>query len=586
MPKNAIETENSYSNIIKRFAALSEYANNISPEAFYGAFSRAGYGLANMPQIQNQRVKGISSLPVDYTKEQIGDFLRAPYGNEKALRQTSQVLRWTSYSYFKITKTYQDIPTYHYYTKPLYLTGAKAKENEFMREAVLLDKLNKKLNPSKVTHKITGEAVTQGKVFYVPRIDIDKPHNKVNYAFMQQLPEDWCRIIGFNSVSGYTISFDMMYFLQPGADWRQFGDLFAPYVEDFNNMFKDKTQDKTSKYIYAATNTGKPMFYPENIRSNASGTPTLWQQNGVWAYYVSLPINRVWTFEIDDVSPCVVSPLSGLMLTYAQQSDFEAAQLQLILSPLIKIFTGEIPYFDDKATTKEDAYKLSIGGRAMYEAFWNQLMQLTNTGGTAFYTAPVENIKSHDYAESANANEISSSFNRYGIEKSGLAGVIPSASDPKAGIAEMSGKLESKFSATTIYSTFERMMNYIYESLKLKYDWQFVMFGSIYIDETIRKNAEKAIEHGDTSAHFILAALDNESWIDKLSMCYAINESGLLDLLLPPVTSYTMKQETNGGIPPQNKKEAGRPSKSIEGNGDDKASEGSESTIDTRGAIE
>ena len=42
------------------------------------------------------------------------------------------------------------------------------------------------------------------------------------------------------------------------------------------------------------------------------------------------------------------------MLTYAQQSDFENAQLALLLSPLIKILTGEIPYFSESNSRAED----------------------------------------------------------------------------------------------------------------------------------------------------------------------------------------------------------------------------------------
>ena len=98
----------------------------------------------------------------------------------------------------------------------------------------------------------------------------------------------------------------------------------------------------------------------------------------------------------------------------------------------------------------------------------------------------------------------------------------------------------------------------IYEKLNLKYSWEFVMFGTIFTDEMIRENAYKAIANGDISAHFVLSAMDGGSWLDKLSSMRAIKESGMLDMLIPPVTSYTMKQEMNGGLPPQST-EGGRP---------------------------
>ena len=239
----------------------------------------------------------------------------------------------------------------------------------------------------------------------------------------------------------------------------------------------------------------------------------------------------------------------------------------MLLNPLIKIFTGEIPYFNDDGATKPDNYRLSEAGKFMFEAFFDNLMAANNTSGTAFFTAPVQNIKSHDYPESANANKVASSFNEYATEKSGLAAIIP-ISDPKAGQANLSAKLEARYTEC-IYRQFERMINTIYKSLNLNYEWDFHFFGTIYTEEEERKNANTAISNGDISAHFVLAALDRQSWVDKLSMMNAIKESGLLDMLIPPITSYTAKQE-NSGLPPT----GGRPK--AEG-----ITEGNEKTADS-----
>ena len=180
----------------------------------------------------------------------------------------------------------------------------------------------------------------------------------------------------------------------------------------------------------------------------------------------------------------------------------------------------------------------------MFQQWFDELMAAHNTGGTALFSMPASNIKSHDFAESANANDISSSFNRYAGTKAGLAALIPVDEDIKGGQVEASKLLESRYATATIYPQYMRMMNTIYESLKLKYDWEFVMFGTIFTDDTIRDNAQKAIANGDISAHFILAALDDQSWLDKLSMMTAIKESGLLELLTPPQTSYTQSAKS------------------------------------------
>lgn len=553
----AKETKNAgWQEIIEKFRRLSKnYMNALSFDGFYSAFSRAGVNMANQPQIQNQRIKAISSLPVDYTKDEIAEMLRNPYSSEKPLRQTSEILRWTAYPYFKITKTYADLPTYKYYSIPHYLTDDAAKTAEFEREAVLIDKINKAMNPAKTAHKIVGQAVTQGKIFYYPRVSVDKAHNKVNYAFAQQLPQDWCTIIGGNNVSGWTVSFNMMYFLQPGTDVRQYGDLFLPYISDFERIFEEPKQKRV---VYASRQTtkykGKHIpIYADNFVPGGAGDPKLYRQDGEWMYWVSLPVNKVWVFEIDDTNPAVISPLSGLMLTYAQESDYEAAQLSLILNPLIKIFTGEIPYFNDNGSSKEDGYRLSEGARMMFEILFNEMMSSTNTGGAAFFTAPVENIRSHDYSESANANDISKSFNLYAASKAGLSALIPADDDIKAGQVNSAQYLEPAY-VKPVLRQYEAMMNSIYGELNLRYDWDFSFIGDIFHESEIREAAEKEIARGDTFGYILIAALDGGSWIDRLSVLRMMKESGINDLLSVPQTSYTQS-----GTLAKTTEEGGRP---------------------------
>jgi hypothetical protein len=322
-------------------------------------------------------------------------------------------------------------------------------------------------------------------------------------------------------------------------------------LDDFDKIFR---APDTGKVVYSSLKVNGKPIYPENLNRNGYGSPRLKSINGKWWYYVTLPAEKVWTFEIDDTTPAVASPFSGLMPTLSQQADFEAAQLTLILSPLIKIFTGEMEYFPDAQNTLADQTRLSPGGRKYYEALFNELMRANNTGGTAFYMAPVKNIKSHDFSESANANEISESFVRYSVEKAGLVSLYPVTEDVKASQVESSQKIESRFATAVIYPQVEKLMEYIFDSLSLRFKWKFKMFGTIFDDADIRENALKAITNGDISAHYVLSALDGTSVSTKIGMMQIVKESGMLDMLIPPITSYTAKQE-NSGLPPK----GGRP---------------------------
>lgn len=539
------QEQSTYAPIINRMNSIMSAYGNLPIDSLYSAFGRASAYWANMPSVQNSRIKALNPLPCDFSKAELNSFLVNPQNSELQLQQVGEGLRWTAYSWQKLIKSYADMLQFHSYAIPQHITADELKSDEFKREFRLVDKIIKALSPRSFGQKAAMQALTQGKVFYVPRYSVDKSHNKVNHFFMQELPKQWCTIIGENSVSDWVVSFNLMYFMQMGTDFRQFGDLFTPYMSDFNDWLmtpeNKRKQFKNEKFVYATRNN----TYEQGLRS-------AWVQDGRFFYYVSLPIEKVWTFEIDESTAIVASPLSGLMQTFAQQADYEAAQLSLILNPLIKIFTGEIPYYSANEAKEDDGFRLSLGGRAVFEEFWRNLMASNNTAGTAFFTAPVQNIRSHDYPESANSNSVASSFLNYGLAKSGSQGVIPITNQPTEEAVKASEKLEPKY-AQAIYGTMERMVNYILNNeLNLNWEYNVRVFGDIYSDDIVRANALKELNNGDVSAFFILAALDEQSILDKAVMCDMVRSIELLDKLQAPQTAYTQsgrntpKSDTNG----------------------------------------
>lgn len=515
--------------------------------AMYSAFSRA---IANFAPVQHGRTIGINPLPCDFTKEELGAFLRNPASSEYQLQQVGAGLRWSAYPFNKLVLSYASIPTFKNYVAPQYIDKDTLSNDNFKREWRLVEKIRKALDIQSFGRKVTAQAMTYGKVFYMLRTDIDKSHNSVRYAFWQQLPQKYCLIEGFNSVSVYTISFDLTYFYQFGTDYHQFGDLFEPFMLDFYK-WREKEEVIKGKYIYASIGGVQERFKIQAYQSNGDNS---WKQAGQWCYWVSLPIDRVWTFEIDPSTAIAASPLSGLMQTFAQQADYEAAQLSLILNPLIKIFTGEIPYNDRENATKEDSYKLSVAGLEYFIEMFNQLMRQNQTAGAGMYAAPFQNIKSHSFEEAAGANEINQKFSLYAGSKSGTNGIIPMTDRPTEESVKTSAKLEARY-ATNIYNTLQSAVNYLLqEQLILSYDWDFKVFGDIYNDETTRANCLKQIDKGNTTAYLILCALDDSCLLDKLTEAQFVKASGFLDLLTVPPTSFTQSgnsqpKSDTGGAP-------------------------------------
>ena len=527
----------SYADIFKKFNTLSERYGGLSSDQLISAFSSVT-GIRyerNNPYIQNRRVKQIASLPQNYTKDKVGEMLVNPDNNELPLRQVEHALEVTAYPLFHLRKVYQDLLTYHSYTAPEFTTDGESKDKEFWREWKLIEKFRKALFPMAEAHRIVGQCCQEGKVFYYPRYRVDKAHNKVEHAFMQQLPSDWTKIVGFNNKSKYTLAFNLFYFMQPGTDYRQFGNLFEPYVHDFFSVMPPpKGVGKTVVFASNAT----PDLQKFREKGDLPGDPEVYYQNGRWFYWVTLPVDKVFTFEIDDVATNVISPFTGLFLSMIQLAQYEQVQLELIQNPLISILTGEIPYREDKTADTSDPYKLSPTGRQYFETLWYQMLAANNTSGIGFFLAPAEDLTLHQLAEAPSAMNISGEGYSYTMAKAGMSGVIPTTGDPKAGVATISLQIECRF-AQTVYRCFERMMEVLFENIGLKYDWRFRMFGDIATDKQTLESVRSEMTLGLSQSTLIYNALYDRSIFDDISVSAAIIDSGLFELRRPLQTSYS-----------------------------------------------
>lgn len=574
----------SFPDIYNKMRTLANTYGDLSTGSLISAFTKTTSGKfeINNPYIQNRRVKAVSSLPRDYTKDQVVEMLRNVDGNEKPLREVAHTLEYTAYPQFHLRKMYQELLTYHNYIYPAFAEQEEAKSADFWREWKLLEKVRTELDPAALAHKAAGQALLEGKVFYHTRISVDKAHNKVNYAFAQQLPSDWTKIVGFNNKSKYTIAFNLFYFLQPGTDATQFGDLFLPYLDQFKNVLDAPPKGTGRSVVYAQEKPCINMERFNRMRNNLAlaGNPDVYYQSGRWYYWVTLPVDSVYTFEVDDVNMNVVSPFTGLYISMLQIAQYEQIQLELVQNPLVALITGEIPYRDNDRAEAEDSYKLSNAGRQLFEALWYQMMSENNTSGIGLYMAPLENITMHQLAEAPSATEISTNGYSYTIDKAGLAGIIPTSGDTRAGTANISFAIESKF-AQCIYQTVDNMMEREFEKLNLKYDWRFRMFGSLATDSDMEDSTRTGATLGIMSDQLTYLALHDRSLLNDLAISRAMDASGIMELRKPLSSTFGASQDNkdSNDETPETKKElnpGGRPS-----TGNEAKTDGQEGDLDS-----
>lgn len=513
--------------------------------AFGTALGRRNY-LTQDPYLQNRRVKGISTRPANYSKDQIAQMVQAPQESEQPLRAVESALEYSAYPLFHTRTVYQNLLTYHSYVAPSLTDKEDAKRDDFWREWKLLEKLRKKLNPKDTCHMIAGQALKEGKVFYHPRVRVDKAHNKVEHAFLQQMPSDFIKIVGFNNVSKYTVAFDMMYFMTPGTDVRQFGDLFLPYLNNFYDALIAPPAGVGKKVVYAAIDMDK-------VRRADDSRVEAYYQNGRWCYWVTLPVDSVFPFEIDDTDRNVVPVFAGLFISFIQLAQMEAIQLEILQNPLVQILHGEIPYWDDRQSENDDQYKLSNAGMLLFESLWYQMLSANNTNGIGLYMAPLENMKLESLDESPNATNIVAQGFTDVMSQAGLTALIPTTDEARAGAVQVSLLIESQF-AKAVYTSYERMVNALIEKLNLNYEWEFHLFGDLANDEKMEKSLRDDMTLGILPAAIQYNALRDRSLLDDIALSDAIDVSGIMEKRKPLVSSYTAKQ-ADSGLPPR----GGRP---------------------------
>ena len=228
-------------------------------------------------------------------------------------------------------------------------------------------------------------------------------------------------------------------------------------------------------------------------------------------------------------------------------------------------------------TAQQDAYKLSPSGRAFFEALWYQMMRDNNTSGIGFFAAPLKNMRLEQLSEAPSATEISSKGYAYTIMKSGNS-LIPATNEPKVGTLVYSAKFEPKF-AECVYRTFERLMDWVYQSVGFKYDWRFKMFGDVFSEKEELENCRAGMNLGILLDTLRYDAIMGHTILDDISISNSIINLGLVERRRPLKTSYTMSDEKGDTTKSTVDNRGGRPTEDF----DEIESDGSAESIDSRG---
>ena len=560
----------SYEVFAQKLNEIGNTFRDLPVNSAFRAFMRAGGGnglFLGMPDIQNRRVRGINTLPENVSKDQLAEMVVSVGDNEQALRAVSASLAGSTKTYDLILSTYADMMSYYWFISAGH-TLKKADKTAKLREWSLAYKVAETMDVQAKAHEICGLCMKYGKTFWTPQVSIDKSHNKVNWAYLQQLPTDWCRISGFNNGPGkYTVEFNLMYFNMPGTDWRQFGNLFRPYIDAW-----EEVTDTRSRYVYQSA--GKRRIDAEKFKElgiqNTAGHPKWEEIGGEWMYWITLPADAVVVFEIDDRTADAAPPTTGLMVSMTQIPNYEAAQMEIVLNPLTSVMTGSLETTDTKGiSTNADPVRVSPTVREMFEGLWYQMLERNNTSGIGLFLAPAKELKLQTLSDTVSNTDITSTALADQITKAGLPAVVPTTKEPKVGVAQLSAAILANY-ARPVYWGMERLMNWIFEEIGFETPMRFHMFGNVFDRQKDLESARKGMTLGILHDTLRYDAMCGINPLEDIAVSELIEESGLLDRRIPLVSSYSAKQEKSG-LPPQAKQEldpGGRPAEDGSINGE------------------
>lgn len=543
-------------------AKQPQYAN-ISADKIADAFGRAWI---NNPYVQNTRLKRLRSNPVLFPRNELEKILQDAQNNEMAIRQTSIALNYSSYPLYKIKTTIASIPTYKWAYMPQYLKKGDAKKDGFLKERRLVDKFCKRLNPTMHGRIIAQQSLDEGKIFRFMRYNIDKAHETVYAVDLQELPSDFCKIVGRNSDSYYTVAFNFTYFWQAGTSVEQFDPIFKKYLDKLMSATED---------IYIRKGSPKRVINMQkaSVLQQADPNISVEKINGNYFFWVNLPTDQCFTFGVDFSSPLQAPMLMGLFLTGADLAQFEYLQKQLLQVPLYAVLTGEIPYHDEKNSKATDDTRMSPTAVDYFRQIFYQMLDSNDTSGLDVYFAPVKNMQLQTLDTTPNATDIVTKSYQDFNTKAGITGIMSTTDKPMAALVASSQKIESQY-AKLLYAQFEGMMNRTFERLNLNYTWRFMMFGDIFSEEKMLAAAKEGMTLGILADTYIYNGILGRTIEDDIATSIEMSESDLVDMRIPLKSTYTASGKDGSDRPVSS--QGGRPSMEVT----DITSEKTEESID------
>lgn len=466
------------------------------------------------PFLQNQRIKNLYSRAKEYSKVDISNFLSNPGNHERELRSLAWANSSSQQIYYNILRRSCDIPIYNYFVIPDLLEEGNYKKDDFKNEDRLVHNWLETFDIPVTFKNIALEVKREGKSSYLLRNKFNGEGKNKTTAFctLQKMPTDWIKITGKGQL-GFTISFDMMYFLDIANSPADFGEFM---IEAWNSMLLNGVVEEDPNTKKLALNLSKARnfkfkYKDETYVSIIEGVRKGRQMN--YMFWLRLPYDICYTFGSDNSHPWVAPDTMGLMLKLQELTDYGQLAGLIASTPLSAVLTGEIETISNPRAGKNE----SVYSPEVLQGYMTQFNQATSTNIEAWLW-PAKNIKLQQLSADVNSSDIISTATENFIESSGDGGLT--ITDTKPNVAQVTvAKQLAASQQKYVTNQFEQVINFILNhKLGLNYGWKVRIWGDIFNIDNEKKYLKEVVANGNMALLPKLMSAEGISMRDTKAM--------------------------------------------------------------------
>lgn len=482
------------------------------------------------PFLQNQRLKMLNQLPSSFTKDGLVDMLKSPQDHESQLQSAGWYLSSSQQIYLNILNRSRDIPLYKWYITPDYQDkDTEYKKPDFVNEYRLATRW---LNTFNVPVSLKTDALDvkrNGKVSYLLRSKFTEDHKDVVFASLEKMPANWIKITG-NGQLGYTVSFNMMYFMNIANSPSYFGEFIEKAWAELNHrgvVTRSETSQNSSQMKYSFhpdkafgfVFTYNGVDYSSMLESPTLGTSIA---DRSYMFWLQMPYDLCFTVGSDLSHSWATPDTMGMFLGLQELSDYAKLAGLIQSTPLTAILTGEAEFVTD-AQAAQNMTKLSAEALSGLQTVFNTM---TSTNVEAFF-APLKDIKLQQLNADVNSSTITKDATQNFLTQAGESSLSSTDSKPNVAMVHSAQYLAQE-KERYVTMQFERILNFILQhKLGFKYHWTIHLWGSVY---TYSDDIKFLKEEWASGAKFVLPKLLSADGIDIMDARATISFIDSLDL--------------------------------------------------------